>query len=440
MASIKYNNMSVFAAEQFLESVSEPSNSNLYMVFGKTIAWANDSSPPTANTMPVNHIDVWNNAIGAKRVTGFDVSHVIKRYNWTANTVYTQYDDRNQNIYDDDIKFYVMNSEYSVYKCLYNANNALSTSEPLTVSTTSILQTADNYIWKYMYTVSSSGQLRFTTDNYIPIKRLTGNDGSNQWQAQNSTVDGALYAAVISDGGTGYSNTSNLIATVTGDGENALVTLTINTASNTINSAIFTNYGTGYKYATIDISGGGGSGAVVRPIIGYPGGHSSDPIYELNGKSILVNIRLNSTEDGEFSVDNDYRQLSLIKDPYTAGTSNVSSNTVVSLSYDITVTGGGPDYILDETVYQGTSYDTSTFSGIVYDYNSANGTIKLINTIGIPINETLLGITSTATKFISSVSYPGMEKYTGKLLSISNIQPITRHTDQTESLRTILIF
>ena len=48
-------NFRVNNAEQFKESVSEPSPTYLYLTFGKTEAWPDDTAPPLSNTAPVSN-------------------------------------------------------------------------------------------------------------------------------------------------------------------------------------------------------------------------------------------------------------------------------------------------------------------------------------------------------------------------------------------------
>ena len=61
-----------------------------------------------------------------------------------------------------------MNSNYDVYKCIYNgetptnSNGVISTVEP-TGQSTSIFTTADGYKWKYMYTLGINDFVKFVS-------------------------------------------------------------------------------------------------------------------------------------------------------------------------------------------------------------------------------------------------------------------------------------
>ena len=135
MSSATFIKFRVNNAEQFKESVSEPSpNTNLYLVYGRVNAWANDSSPSAANSSVGTEYEIWSNIIGGKKILGNDISHVIPRFNWNANTKYIAYDHRNTNLYDGNTQFYVMTSDYNVYKCLANNNGANSVVEPTAIN------------------------------------------------------------------------------------------------------------------------------------------------------------------------------------------------------------------------------------------------------------------------------------------------------------------
>jgi len=440
MSSVNFIDLNINSAQQFLESVSETSADNVYFTFGKVDGWANDAAPPSANTQFVTYNEVWKNMIGAKRLTGNDVRLVFRRNDWAANTVYIEYDQENPNLFLDNSNMIVVTSDWNVYKCIFNANNANSTVEPTAVNPNTITSTADGYIWKYMFSISDVGQLRFTTSEYVPVRTLTADNESLQWDVQEAATEGAIYAIKITNGGSNYSNASNIVITISGDGTGATATAGINNISNTVNTISVTDYGSDYTTATIAISGGAGTGATARALLSPQDGHGSNPAYEVGAKNVLINPRLRNTESGVLSVDNDFRQIALIKNPLVYDGSTSASNTVISQTMDLTLTGSGVNYVEDEIVYQGASQAAATFSARVQSFDSANSLLRVINTTGTPTNEGLIGANSTATKFISSVTNPGMSRFTGRLLYVDNIEPISRDLSQTEDFKIVLSF
>ena len=106
-------------AKQFYDAIAD-STVNLYVGIGRVSPWDNESVPPTpTNDVQSVQFGYWRDMIAAKRVSLANTSFVVARRDWTANTVYTQYDDTNPNIYSNN--FFVLdttNSPYRFYKCL----------------------------------------------------------------------------------------------------------------------------------------------------------------------------------------------------------------------------------------------------------------------------------------------------------------------------------
>ena len=119
--------------------------------------------------------------------------------NSTGNVInYVEGNNTETNLYETD--YYVVTSEYKVYKCLNNNNNSASTVEPS--STTSAPFTlSDGYVWKYMFSVNANDFERFKSDEYIPIPEVSSIDTNNAI-APTSNYGGAIYNVVIKTPGT----------------------------------------------------------------------------------------------------------------------------------------------------------------------------------------------------------------------------------------------
>lgn len=443
MVAVYSKNLQIFNAEQFKESVSEEAGSRLYLTIGRAEPWPNDAAPPQANSSVIASNEVWGNMIGAKLITGFDISHVIPRHDWTANVSYDAYDHCtcSINLFNANTKFYVVTKDWNVYKCLSNNTGKISTVMPTSVSTTSTTTEVDGYVWKYMYTISPSERLKFTTDNYMPVKTLTLNDNSLQWQVQQNAIEGAIDAIKVINGGSNYTDANNITITITGNGRDAEAIAQVNTSSNTISNIIMTNPGQGYTYATVTITNSGaGSNAVARAMISPPGGHGSDPLRELGGSYLILNPRISGTEGNIVSVDNDYRQLSIMKDPFLYGTNKVASNTILSQLTVLSLNGVSSEYIEDEIVYQGANPNQATFKGRVVAWDSANSIMKISNVEGVATTDLLTGQDSGASRFVDSVTNPGLQPLSGQLIYIDNVVPIQRDADQIEDFKIVLKF
>lgn len=438
MTAITTKSIKINSAEQMLESVSEPSSTMLYIAYGKNTPWPSDSSPNTAVDSVSDKNEVWRNVIGGKKITGNDITLAVRRINWSNDTPYAQYDDRANNLYDENTNFYVMTDDYNVYKCLYNSNNLNSIVKPTYTSFNTNSTEADGYIWKYMYTLNTKEIQRFLSDDWLPVKTLTLDDGSAQWAVQSAAVDGAIDVILVSNSGSNYTNTSNVLVTITGDGVGANAVAYINTSSNVVSNIVVTSRGTGYSFATVSITGGGGSGANARAIIGPYGGHGKDPVYELGGSNVLIDVLIKGNEDSLLNANNDYRQVSIIKDPLAFGTSNIFSNSIFSQTLTLALAGSGPEYVDDEYVFQGGTLATSTFSGRVLNWNTTTGIMKLTDYTGTPTTTTLNGQTSGAYRYITSTINPSLRNRSGEVLYIDNINPVTRSFDQTENFKIVI--
>jgi hypothetical protein len=433
MGSIVTSKFRIHNAEQFVEAFSETSNSIIYLTIGKNTAFPDDNSPPTPVNSTANvEYTPWRDMYAAKRVTASDVTHAVPRYDWTTGTVYDQYDDQDTNLLDDD--FYVMTDEYHVFKCLFNNGGANSTSKPTKPATIDErFTTADGYVWRYLYTVSTANALKFLTSDYIPVQTLASDDGSDQWDVQQGAVDGAIENILVTNAGSGYFS-GNTTVTITGDGTGATATVTTSAEPGTITGITVTNVGSGYTTATVSISGDGAS-ATGRAIISPKGGHGSNPIEELGGKYVMMNVRLDGNEANTHSTANEFRQVSLVRDPYEYGTTNRATSSVYrqTFRYDLTSTSG--DFVLDEVATSGSN------TAFVVEWDGTND--YLFTTL--PLNQEFANSATVtgaggASGTISVINDPGLQPYSGELLYVENRVPIARATDQIEDVKLIVQF
>ena len=439
MASTYSKDLEVYAAKQFRNSVS---TSNVYLTFGYQTPWVNESLPPEANTSVDSLNESWKNMVGGKRITGNDIRHVIPRFNWTSNTTYIAYDNnQGRALKTANNQFYVITDDFNVYKCIANNYNNPSTYKPTSTNPATVFQTADKYTWKYMYTLTDEEQLRFMTQSFIPVKTLSADDNSLQWQAQFDAVPGALNSILIFNSGVGYTS-NNISVAITGDGRFANAYAVRNLTTSTIDSIVIDNKGSGYTYANVKITSTRGNNATARAVIDPPGGHGSDALSELGGSYLMINVKLDGSEGGLMSTHNDYRQISIIESPMVYGTTNLISNLVFSQVTTISLgqSSSTIDYVEDEIVYQGTDLANATFKATVVEWDSANSLIKLNNVEGSPAAQLLIGNTSTLARYVSSVKDPDLKPYTGHLLYKDNITAITRAEDQSEDFKIVLSF
>lgn len=442
MASIYTKSMQIYNAEQFRASMGDANPPYVYLTFGKVDPWSDENSPPQANNSMETNNTVWKNMLGAKKIQGNDVRLAIRRFDWTSGTVYTPYDDSEDNLdmNDPTVKFYVVTDEWNVYKCLGNNNGAPSTVKPTSINTYIAEQLADKYIWKYMYTLTDEEKLRFTTDNFIPVRTLTEDNGSLQWQVQRNAVQGAIGSVKVTNPGSGYSVATPPVITITGDGTGAEASATVNPSTFGIDSILITNKGQGYTFATVSIASAVGGGATARAIMSPQGGHGANPVEELGGSFVIMNPQLKGSESGVLDTQNEFRQIALVKNPHLKDGVTIASGIVYSQATAITLDPVGDNYVEDEFVFQGPNLATATFKGQVASWNSALNLLNLVNVSGNLTTDPLTGDISKASRQVQSSVGRAFRPYTGSILYINNIAPIQRTTDQTEDFKIVVSF
>jgi len=239
-------------------------NDFFYFFVGRTTEWGDEETPET----PVDSVSYGNtchrNMLFVKRIQSSDVVMMIPRIDWVSGTVYDQYDDKYGNgtgessVYTaysgaetlKDALFYVLTDDDHVYKCIFNNNNAESTTKPSGTSTSAI-ETDDGYIWKFMFKVEASDKTKFLTSEYIPVRKIAG-AGDPEFD-----VNGRIDDITVTDGGSGYLTPPAVI--INGDGVGAVATATI--SGGEVTNIILESPGEGYSFAYITFSGGSGSGA-----------------------------------------------------------------------------------------------------------------------------------------------------------------------------------
>ena len=425
MPSIVTSKFRVHNAEQFVEAFSEASNTIMYMFVGRNSAFPNDNSPPTPVNSTANvEYTPWRDMFGAKRVTSSDVTHAIPRYDWTANTTYIFYDDQDTNLIESD-NFYVVTDDYNVYKCLWNAGSAASTTKPTGVST-SPFTTADGYIWKYMYTVTTAKAIKFLTTSYLPVQTLASDGGEDQWDVQAAAIDGGIHVVKVTAGGSGYGSAPAV--TITGDGTGATANSTI--AGGIVTAVTITNPGTGYTRASVAFASGA---ATATAIISPKGGHGSNAVEELGGKYVMINTRLDGTESNTITTANEFRQVGIVRDPYLYGTTTRAIASSYRQTFRYQLSGVSGTFNSDEVVTSGSNTASLVEFSSPYLYTTLPGNLPFANSASV-------SGAGGATATIAAIVTPGLQPYTGDILYVENRVPISRASDQIEDIKLIIQF
>jgi hypothetical protein len=224
---------------------------------------------------------------------------------------------------------------------------------------------------------------------------------------------------------------------VNGDGTSA--SAYANVTAGQVTRINMINTGSGYTRANVTITGTDGTGATATPRISPPGGHGSDPVGELGGFNVMLNVRISGTEGNTFPTNNDFRIIGLLRDPLT--TTDVAADAA---AYDtttkLTVSGisSGP-FQRDEMINGGTS---SALGRIVSfaNTNSAGtaGVLKIVDVQGTFAAETITGNTTSATATVSTVQSGELRPFSGDVIYRENRAVTSRTADQIEDIKIVV--
>lgn len=428
MPNIVTNQIKLSNARNFLDSLSTPGRS-LYLMLSRPQDWKNELVPPAPINSLIETNKIWDESIALKRILPIDVKHVVRRINWVLYEIYDEYSHDDIDLWDK--KFYVMNSNFDVYKCISNNNGAKSLEEP-TGQSLNIFATSDGYRWKYLYTIGVSDRLRFLTKNWMPV-------GLNI-EVASVAIDGGIEFVKILNGGSDYSAVAEI--RIIGDGENA--TLVPKQRIGVINDIKILNPGSGYRYATATIEDDTGQYANVKPIISPVGGHGNDAIYELGAYRLMLNARTEYAEgEGDIPPEIKFRRICLVKDPVDDSNEPASSLTYNSMKIlnlkNITSAFINGEYI------EGSNSKATAFA-VVSNVVSGNGYIKFVQSIEstnltkFRNGEIIVGKTSGATANVVSNVNPEINHDSGEIIYVENRTPVSRYPDQAENLHLIIEF
>jgi hypothetical protein len=438
MSAIITKDMRLHNAKQFVEAVSEAANTKIYAFVGKPSDWAVEGSPDTPVDTYRAQVDVWDNMIALKKVTDSDITHVIPRNTWSSGNVYAQYSDAAaaSNLFAS--KFVVVNSNYDVYKCLNNSNAALSSTVQPTgtgLTANNLVYTADGYTWKYMYNIDTANVLKFATTTFIPVKE----DSAVSTNAANTKGIYAYRIASANVGSGALANNTSL--TIVGDGSGAQANVYV--ISGNVTKIVVINPGSNYTVANITTSTGN---AVIEPIISPVDGHGYSSIDELGAVYTMVNIRLEQT-DTDIPNNTKFRQVGLIKDPYTFGTTTIASADTLKNYGNLTI--GSPTNT--GLLLPGATITSSNgANATVVSFNNSASSINYIQTrttssnIAANFKEIVNGDTiSVGVNSIGTVTGNAtatIAQNSGEIMYIDNRNVIARASDQVESLYVVLEF
>ena len=464
---------------------------NRYAIgLGKADKWANDSAgkaegasgfivPAVDGTIQEDH-DIINNLFTLKDVAIANVKQMIAKNVWTTGRKYKVYDQT-----DDDM-FYTTGDLYpctvtvgtAIYMCLSNTatssaftavSNSTTTPSAGTYGVSS--PSADGYVWAHVANFDANDDL--ATNQFSPVT------DQSTTAAQIQLTGGLLTHIGVINGGTGYTSVPTATLTLTTYAgaviSSAAISLTpvltsgvitridiqevgvtakagshnywTNEASAFLNSSVANRI----AFATVSITGGGGSGATAYASIAPIAGFATNALDVL--PTWFVGIYSNfvgSETDGDAPILK-FRQVSLLKN-FVKNDSDTDAGILDCLN-TLTLTGANTTAL--GALTEGTVLTTGT-SKFYYNYYSGNtlyyhqnssSEVNMITPTGSSAAVTVVdGGTEIATGWsavditkeydIFATSSPN--KRNGEVIFQENRAPFTRTTSQTEEVKLII--
>jgi len=438
------------------------SDNYFYIGIGHSQIWQ-----PSANTdttvIPTNterdRKQFRYNLQSVKAVEAF--SFVVPLTDWTTNTVYPAFND---NIVGQPTpSYFVRTSDNNVYVCIRQGKNSFGAAVVSQFvpdhTNTSLPIENDGYIWKYMYTITTADSNRFLTSNFMPVKFVDSASATDpnfaQKSVQNAAVDGQIIGYRVAPNTGVYSAAP--ILTVAGDGSGAkahgildatgkLAAVQVGDSSGVGSvggSPFIPALGTGYNQASVRVAATSltsGLTAEVFPIFSNPGGMGADARSDLRSTNMMFNIKPEGNVSGTFVVNNEYRQVGLLKNlkDSASGTKfKLTQGRAVKQLVLTAAIAGGLSWADDVTI----NGDSNAKAWIDYFDDSATLWYHQDETTGFtPFRDAeTVTISGKAGSFtVGSRVARQIDIHSGELLFLNNQAKIARDANQTEDIKIVI--
>jgi hypothetical protein len=274
-----------------------------------------------------------------------------------------------------------------------------------------------------------------------------GDIDSKQSNVELQAIDGAIPVVKVDFSGNGYP--SDTVLTVIGDGNGCVLEPVIQ--SGRIVRVNVMNPGSGYTTATVvttpTLPENSPSKAILRTIVSPRGGHGKDAVSELYAKTIMLVTKLQREENQGVLVENDFRQITILKNP---------KEFEVDTTFKKTIGSTAALFVADITDQNTITYaqiekdDTIEYSNgktfTVIDkaiISNKYNIVVQINDNFVPAGGSTLSLAKNNVNYamnLSSVTKPNVNKYSGEILYIDNRVKFAPSESQTIVASTLITF
>lgn len=277
-------------------------------------------------------------------------------------------------------------------------------------------------------------------------------------EVASSSIAGAIDRIEVITPGVDYAQ-ANTNVVITGDGTGAEASVTVNADLGQITGITVTNGGTGYTWAEIEFQDSTGAvihsseaskKATTRAVLAPIKGHGAHSVDELFAHRLGIVINLSDVLNTDYILDNDFRQVGLIKNIKKFGTTENYTSTTGRATYRIEVgsTIEHAKYNVDDVL---TTNDGGKFTVTHKVVDGSNYYVFLQPQIGLISASSSITNTTTSVSGLSINSYtapsgsstndgPEVDVTTGDVVYIENRAKINRQDDQVETIKAIISF
>ena len=272
-----------------------------------------------------------------------------------------------------------------------------------------------------------------------------------QAAVESTTVGGTIDKIEILDAGADYIP-NNVKVVITGDGLGAEASATVDANTGQITKVEVTDAGVGYSFADItftDLVGAenpADTKCLARSIVSPTDGHGAHPVNELYANRIAIVVNLDDNLNSDLFLDNDFRQVSLIRNikQYGSESVNYTANTGTNThKIEVGSSTEHAKYTEDDII---TTDDGGKFRVIQKKVDGSNYYVYLQPIIDIISSVSTLTNNNTSVTGLSINSYtaatdaPEINVFSGELVYVENRAKINRQEDQVETIKAIITF
>lgn len=333
---------------------------------------------------------------------------------------------------------------YPANKSLLNGNEIpvfISGNGSQEDSATATINTVNGIITSVILLNSGSNYAYAPQENFPVAFRQKTSTGiiQNAFGVATADPSGNILTARVIVGGSGY-DSSIPVNIIQSSCEGYIETDNVGTI---IKANIYTGRtGSDFTHGIANIISATGSGGRVIPVLSPEGGHGSNIYKELQADYIMINQRLDSLFAADYITNSEFRKYGLIYNPLDFETTediimNSDDEPIVisehlpitaikaDAKHRIVLAGTNTNFVESEKIYGLTSgatgIQTSKYGAQELRLNIDDS----ISDIEFIEGEEIIGEISEASGIIDSIIEPDVQKYSGLIIHINNISPIT---------------